>query len=210
MLGFFASALSASVSPTVTYQGSAADTADLTTYTFASQPIGTASASRRVVVAIHTRTATISTVTIGGVSATLDRDYNLSNNRVTIASAVVPTGTTASVVVTFTAAGTRCGIGVWSLSSGSPTGQTATGSGTTTAACTVTTVAGQVVIAATTENGTVGTTVAWTGATERYDQTLETDLGQSGADTVAAGTSTAISAAFSSTTGSIIAAVAYA
>jgi len=194
---------------TATFQASAVDAADLTTYTFSSQPIGTASATRRVVVGVTSRSTNVSSITIGGVSATLDNDYAFSSNRATIASAVVPTGTTANVVVTFAAATTRCGLGVWTLNSGSPTGQTGTGNGTAPSA-TVTTTTGDVVIAASIENGTVGSTATWTGATERYDQTVESDLGHTGADTVASGSSTNVSIAWSATSGSVIAAAAYA
>lgn len=186
--------------PTATFQQAAASGTDGTSFTFTAQPIGTASATRRVVVAIGyggpAAPGAISSVTIGGVTATIDVDSGaLTNNRrVAIASAVVPTGTTADVVITFGVTVGRVGIGVWTLSSGAPTGQTALVANNATGTLTVTTVAGQVVIAtgyASRASGTLST--AWTNATERYDQTTENTFDiTTGADAVAAGTSTAI------------------
>jgi hypothetical protein len=179
----------------MTFHQSAFDAADLTTYTFASQPIGTASATRRVIVSISTNsTRTISSVTIGGVSATIDATNTLSGTgHVAIASAVVPTGTTASVVVTLDSAGLGMGIGVWTLVGASPTGMVATGNGDPTN-LTVTTTAGDVVIAYAFTSG-VGTALfAWSVASERFEEDVySTTTTHSGADATAVGSSTAVS-----------------
>jgi len=187
---------------TATFQASAVDAADLTTYTFSSQPIGSASSTRRVVVTISTNsTRTISSVTIGGVSATLDATNTLSGTaHVAIASAVVPSGTTASVVVTMDAGALGCGIGVWTLTDGDPTGQVATGNGDPTA-LTVTTTTGDVVIAYAFTTGVSTALFAWTNATERFEEDVySTTTTHSGADTVASGSSTAVSVDPSATT----------
>jgi len=187
---------------TATFQDSSVDAADLTTYTFAAEPIGTASATRRVVVAIGTNsTRTISSVTIGGVSATVDATSTLSGTgHVALASAVVPTGTTASVVVTLDAAGLGMGIGVWTLTDGDPTGQVAASSGDPTN-LTVTTTTGDVVIAYA-FTATIATALfAWSVATERFEEDVySTTTTHSGADAVAAGSSTAVSVDPSGTT----------
>ena len=195
----------------VTFQGSAVDTSDQSSYTFAARPIGAPSATRRVVVALASRIGrAVSSATIGGVSATVDVDQSASSNRVTFISAVVPSGTTADVSVTFASSTSRCGIGVWTLAAGSPTGQTSTASGDP-AGLAVTTVAGQVVIAAAMINS-AGTSFSWAGATERYDELVETlDIFHTGADVVASGVSTVITVdASPGASGLVAAAAAYA
>lgn len=88
-----------------------------TSLTASGVAIGTADANRLVVVAIGGRYdsgAGYSTVTIGGVSATIhdQTDSNSDERIVCIASAIVPTGTTANVVVTLTGGSVRSGNGI--------------------------------------------------------------------------------------------------
>jgi len=200
--GIFGSAHVAASGITATFRASAVDAADLTTYTFSSQPIGTASGTRRVVVSIGTNsTRTISSVTIGGVSATVNATNTLSGTaHVALASAVVPTGTTADVVVTLDAAGLGMGIGVWTLTSGAATGQTASGNGDPTN-LTVTTTAGDIVIAYAFTSGITTALFVWSVATERFEEDVySTTTTHSGADAVAVGSSTAVSVDPSGTT----------
>ena len=196
--GIFASARVASGGGSIsaTFQNSTGDAADLSSYTFLTQPIGTASASRRVVVAASLRNTSrdISALTIGGVSAARDAQSGASANWCQIWSAVVPTGTTADVVVTVSG-GTAgfCGIGVWSLSGGAPTGQNATSNiNSGTLVQSVTTVTGDVVIGvAAFRASTTGPKCTWNTATEQYDIDVDTAIRMhSGADAVAAGSST--------------------
>ena len=76
-------------------------------YTWTGAAIGAASADRRVVVTVHSYlnmnpTATVTGMTIGGVTASRDA-YKVRDNVVLVEvwSAVVPTGTTADVAVSF-------------------------------------------------------------------------------------------------------------
>jgi hypothetical protein len=88
----------------------------LTTYTFTSVAIGAASATRRVIILAVGSHSTITgralvSATIGGVSAAIDvqRTQGLTFSKVSaIISATVPTGTTATVTLTFSAAMTLC------------------------------------------------------------------------------------------------------
>ena len=186
-VGIFASGHVAASSPiAATFQQSDIDTATLSTYTFSAQPIGAASATRRVVVGVSRRLPrAINSATIGGVSATIDADASASNNRVSLISAVVPTGTTATVTITLQSNADRCGIGVWTLDGGSPTGAAGDASGDP-ANMSVTTIAGDVVISCAMINGT-GSSFTWSDADERYDQNIETDIYHTGADTTAVG-----------------------
>lgn len=98
----------------------AASTTDTNSYTFSSQNLGTAAADRYIVVAIATRksgaTTTISSVSVGGVSATIvvQQSNTVTNTCVSgIAIAAVPSDTTGDVVVTFGASVLRCGIALY-------------------------------------------------------------------------------------------------
>lgn len=175
------------------------DGTDGTTFTFASVPIGTASATRRVIVGIGwggASATTLAGVTIGGVTATIDVDSGaaIGNRRTVIASAIVPTGTTANVVVTMNASTGRMGIGVWAADGINPTGQTAIVINAASGTLTTTTAVGAKVIAVGYSSRTSGSIIAtWTGATERYNQVTENTFDNTtGADTTAVGTSTSI------------------
>lgn len=174
-----------------TFQTATGDPANATTYTFTSQPIGAAGATRRVVVAVANRdiAAVPTSVTIGGVSATMDEGI-ASIGAVSIWSVVVPTGTTATIVVTYTSANTYCGIGIWSLDAGSPvaTGEIADNT-PPIPNFSIATAPGDFVVAASAyrmTSGTVGAT--WTGVTERYDAAVDAAVRQhTGADVTASG-----------------------
>src|SRR5688572_5252304 len=59
---------------TVEFTGSAVDATTQTTYTFAAQPLGTATADRQIVIGLSQRAAaarTISTWTVAGVNCTI-------------------------------------------------------------------------------------------------------------------------------------------
>ena len=89
------------------YIGSTPDTATASTYTFTNHAIGTAHASRLVVVGVNwigglAVSRPLSSVTIGGVTATLHRqDVNATNQTAhsAVVSLAVASGTTATIVV---------------------------------------------------------------------------------------------------------------
>src|SRR5262245_51584457 len=99
---------------------SASDTVNRTTYTFTGLSIGAADATRRVICAVHWDAnsvggQTISSATIGGVSATIHGTAidETSGSYVQFISALVPTGTTATVSVTFGGGNAACFVAVW-------------------------------------------------------------------------------------------------
>ncbi len=178
--------------PDVTFTAATSSSSNLTTYTFAGVSIGTAAADRYVVVAAHTDcgAASPTVVTIGGINATLLE----ANDGVGLFMALVPTGTTASIVVTFSATCARAAIGVWSvtgLSRATPINSSkASGTGVT-ASTGVSASHGGCVIAASTHSG--GTGISWSGGvTERYDSVNGNSTRYSAGDTegLAAGTVT--------------------
>lgn len=102
---------------TCSYASTANDGTNATTYTFTAAGIGTAASDRDVIVCIvssgtGTTALAVSTVTIGGVSATrvgLGATEGTTDYKVlTFYRAAVPTGTTANIVVTMSREATFC------------------------------------------------------------------------------------------------------
>lgn len=206
--GIFASARHATGGGgiTGTFQAAAGSTANSSTYTFTSQPLGAAAAGRRIVIGVATRATSqsVSSVTVGGVSLSRDAFTNVTHNA-EIWSGVVASGTTGDVVVSMSVADSYCGVGVWSLTGGAATGNTATASNTGTPALTVTTLSGDFVVGVLAyEVTSAGPSVAWTAASERYDTDIDGRLRQhSGADLVASGASTDMGATITNYSGTM-------
>lgn len=112
----------------LTYVANAADTTNASSYTFSSQSFGGEDARRFVLVGLNARAAgavTISSVTIGGVTATplvtVTNSGGGDSSITAIYGSLVPTGTTGSVVVVASASLNRCNIGIWRLIANSMT-----------------------------------------------------------------------------------------
>ena len=120
---FPAAAAVSSVPPSgLTFLTHEEDTANRTVYTFSNVAIGQPAEDRRIIVAAHsiqTSEKAISSITIGGVSATIHLNLNsastTSDTDLVMASALVPDGTTADIVVTHNTDADLCVIGAWSL-----------------------------------------------------------------------------------------------
>jgi hypothetical protein len=97
----------------------------LTTYTFSKMPIGKPDAGRLVVAAIHWNTSsstkTLSSCTIGGVSATIEAQVSTALVGVAIVSAVVPSGEVADVSFTMSAGVLGAGVAVYRTTPASTT-----------------------------------------------------------------------------------------
>jgi hypothetical protein len=112
--------------------------------------IGAAAADRIVAVAVAqlaTVAGQITGMTIGGITATLASGSAVTDAAPAVHAAIffaaVPTGTTATVVVTFPAAGGCCGISVYRITGATPTpaaSNTSSGASSTTALSTTLTV----------------------------------------------------------------------
>lgn len=152
----------------------ATDGTNLTTYTFASQNLGTAASDRYIVVAITGRqsgggSSSVSSVTIGGVSATISVQSDNNGDQVAIAIAAVPTGTTGNIDIVWSAAMTDCSVAAYRVTRVTTTTATSTGSSTATPpSANVNVVAGGVVIAVS-KNRTGGTSATWGNVTEDFD-----------------------------------------
>lgn len=123
--------ISVTANVTSAFQSTAQDLTAQTNYSFASLAIGAASAGRYVLVGIDIRAGaarTISSVTIGGVSATSVGNVANGNTTLGFWIALVPTGTTATVAVNLSGAAARAWVSVWSVVGLSSTTATATAS----------------------------------------------------------------------------------
>lgn len=153
---------------TIGYLGNTEDTVNRTVYTFTGVSIGAASADRRIVVVAVARSGsaiTLSSMTIGGISATKAVD-EVGNGLIcsqSISIAAVPTGTTATIVVTMSASVGCCSIFVYTT-----TGITSdTATDIATSGTTIDVIKGGLLIAFS-SNGS-GANASWSEVTEDYE-----------------------------------------
>lgn len=171
--------------PSVTYNNSYSSTTNASSYTFSASAIGTADSTRLVVVVAHTNnlSASVSSMTIGGISATSAVSAG-SAQLVSIWYAIVPTGTTADIVLTLGATSNNAVIGVYSLyhivSTTPTTSNNLTVGGTSNATNTSVKKDGIIIAGIT---GSTNSTTTWTNATENYDTAVESTV-RSGANSV--------------------------
>lgn len=181
LTGFNAAAGSTQTPVAVSYVGTTADTSDSSTYTFTSHAIGTATADRVVLVAVGVRSATagvsISSMTIGGVSATeLAEASTGSNVSVAVYGLLVTSGTTATIVVTPSASCQRCQIAVYEMTgTGGSTTTSATATDITSPTSTTITIPvnGAAVAGAFGQSASAVGTATWAGLTKDADEDLE-------------------------------------
>jgi hypothetical protein len=164
----------------LTYVATTIDTTDQTTYTFTSHAVGAADPTRRVVVVCHwsraTSVGTLNSATIGGVGATIHvQDGGAGiGGKVAIISALLPTGTTATIALTFSSAQDRCSIGVYRAINETSASPTATASDNTVSGnqfdLTINVPNNGWIVAGVNANQSgSGMQWGWTGVTEQYD-----------------------------------------
>ena len=169
---------------TISFVASSIDTTDLTTVTFTAHAIGAAHKNRKVVVAVTgaVSTRTVSTLTVAGASAELVRRQQSGTTTVEMWQADVMEGTTGDIVVTWSGAQDRTGIGVWAVYNARRYAHDTQASTVLDPSVSLIVPADGVAIAVNLPNGSGTTSHLWTGLTEQYDQNLEGVSGrQSGA-----------------------------
>jgi hypothetical protein len=127
--GWYKPSIAAPIVFDLAWTAGASDASSSTTVNYGSLAIGAADTNRIVVVAIASRMTTVNTissVTIGGVpatlvSGTLAQIGGTNGSSSAIYQAAVPTGTTATVSVTYGAAAVRSAVSVYRLITGTPT-----------------------------------------------------------------------------------------
>lgn len=156
---------------------SLADTAtsalDQTTYTF-TVSFGSVAPGRLIVVGVGTRFngQSVSALTIGGISATRVKSQESTFNSAELWAAYVPTGTSGNVVVTWSAATTKCAISVYRLLNLQSSTPTDTAGSTTDPLSVIIGVKDGGVVVAFSFGGVNGTNT-WTGLTEDADATAD-------------------------------------
>jgi hypothetical protein len=152
--------------------GSGYDPSTLTTeFTFSNFSLGPVYATRRIhVVTFGTdNTRTLSSLTVGGVSATVNATTTAGVLGAGIATATVPTGTSGDIVVTWSGTSAQCAIFVYAstgLTSNAALDTDTDVAGADPAEDTLTTVAGGFLIVGAINTGGSGTTLSFTGVTE--------------------------------------------
>ncbi len=170
---------------TIAFAATATDTTDSATYTFTNHSIGTAATGRIVLVCVSSREGTsfdISSVTIGGTTATQLGSWTASvASNLEFWALQVDTGTTATIVVNFTATANRCAIATYALNNVvsveayDSDQSAASGVGSRTA--TLNTPDGGAIIAFVQQ--LTNNTVTWSGTagvTEDWDTVVETNM----------------------------------
>ncbi len=183
---------------TITFQQATSDTTDASVYTFTAQNIGTAAADRCVIVSAESRrgaaSATTVTVTIGG-NATTHQQHGLveaSSSVVSISWLTVAAGTTADVVVTYSATMLRARIAVYTMTGGDCTTQTDVDSSDIDDPSVALDVPAGGAAAAVCVGASAAGTTTWTGITERHDAIIESALLATGASDAYASTQTGL------------------
>lgn len=154
---------------TITYAATAHTGSGATSYTYSSFSLSTADATRKVVVACNSGfgTRTVSSITVGGVSATYVRRQAGAAYSVELWEAAVPTGTTGDIVVVWSGAQNFCSIGVWAVYNAASTVTATAVSTANPLSASVTVSDGGVSIGA--ANASDAATATWTELTENYD-----------------------------------------
>lgn len=159
----------------LSYVTNVSSASDLTTYTFAGTSIGTAAEDRFVIVSASLRSTasrTFSSVSIGGTNGTELVKFDSNQTCVGIWGLRVTSGTTADIVVTMSAAASRCACGVWAVYGLNSLTPIDTASSTASPlALSLDTLPGCAVLAATYTGGS--TLETWAGLTEDFDTTVE-------------------------------------
>lgn len=198
----------------ISFVGCTGDNSDLTTYSYVAHATGTAGARKTIVAAGGQDSATdfsIASMTVGGAAATERVDSANAGSLVQSAVYIIdnPSGTTATIDVTFSEAVINAAICVWAAYN--LTAETAVDT-----AAQFQTASAPITLDLDVPPGGVGVgfsyadgnslTITWTGLTERSEASVSdggNSSGYSGADTAAPGVPTGVTADWVSTDDSI-------
>jgi len=189
------------VVPTLSFDQSRTNTANVATYTFPNVTLGTPDPRRAIIVAVHGLDGAVdfsaTGVNINAIAATrrVVTSTTADTHELSLWSAIVPTDTSATISVAFSEAIADCHIGVWSaynLNSLSPVTSQTDIKGTLTLSVSIDAVAHSVVIGVVATNGITKSPWSWSGLTERYDNAGQTQ-DSTGADTVVGNTGVTLS-----------------
>lgn len=200
----------------IAFAGAASNGADQSSYAFASQSIGAASADRIVIVGVYAAAvASVTTsVAVGGNTATQIVEANVGAfTSASIHALALPTGTAADIVVSLSGSGVRCAIAVSAMTGASGVAAFQSLSATTSASSGHPSVNLDIPANGAAFAMAVGVNAAsatWSGLTETADAVLETTRVYTAADLEFAGAQTdlAITATFNAVPASSVLAAA--
>ena len=156
-----------------------------TAYTFSGAALGTAAANRKIsvgVVGAVLGAPAVSTLTIGGVSASVVIAAEGTDATGEIWAADVPTGTTGDIVVTFASGSGRCCLSVDAIYGAGTSAHATASSGAATLSASLEIPNGGVATAIAFTGGTSpARTHTWANLTEDFDDVIETDNAYTGA-----------------------------
>jgi len=184
------SSYNSSTPVTAAFTASAVTGSSATAYTFSSQALGTAGATRMIVINVtgssNSGGATpINTLTVAGVSAVKAKEQVSSGEAgysQDIWYAPLASGTSGDVVVTFSGAQARCGIGLMAVYDADDSPTFTNGNSDDPMVATISCPAKGIIIGSCTMNADEGVpTTTWTNLTEKYDQQVESIQSHSGA-----------------------------
>ena len=190
VLGFGAFPNAGITPVTAAFTASAVTGSSATAYTFSSQALGTAGATRMIVINVtgssNSGGATpINTLTVAGVSAVKAKEQVSSGEAgysQDIWYAPLASGTSGDVVVTFSGAQARCGIGLMAVYDADDSPTFTNGNSDDPMVATISCPAKGIIIGSCTMNADEGVpTTTWTNLTEKYDQNVESIQSHSGA-----------------------------
>lgn len=176
----------------ITFASSAVSSSTSSTYTFSSRSIGSTGNSRYCIIAVDgvsdTALRTISSVTLDygtgaqAASALVTAPSSPAGAWTVTAlySVACPSGTTGTVVVTWSAAQVRTGIGIWAVYNSNGTASNTQTSTASTGSVTLNVPANGGGIAAI-EGTSGGSSYSWSGLTENYDELVTSVTYHSGA-----------------------------
>lgn len=158
----------------LTFLQTSGDGTNLTTYTFSAENLGAANAERYIIVGVTGRSSdggarTLSSVTVGGVGATINVQVHSSGNTAAVAIAKVPTGTTGDVVLVWSSTMGNADIGLWRVTDVTSTTANDTLSSTADPPSDTINVNADGIVIAISKSDAGGDTTTWAGITEDFD-----------------------------------------
>jgi len=158
---------------TVTNTDHKVSSADATNYAFTGVSLGTADASRIIVIGVSARAGTrnVTNMSVNFIQATFIGRQTGAGTTIEQWYAVVPSGTTGTIYVNWTGGQDRTGIGVWAINGSN--GSIRDTQGDMNAPSVLIQVASNGAVIGNAFADSAGGTSTWTGITERYDEAME-------------------------------------
>jgi hypothetical protein len=164
---------------TISFVSSNADPVNRSTYTFTNQPIGNTEADNRLIVISSggsgglNPTAAISSITVNGFSCTQANNVIDNEMRTSMHYVLLPTGTTANVVITWAGTKGDIGIAVHNVFTDTPTPYVSYTDGTNSASVSASFPAGSAVLGVAGWENSTTTSTTWAGLTKDLELVIE-------------------------------------